>query len=263
MKGFCNMQRNKISIYVIAIIAFFFTATQLFASNANDSLKNANDLYAKKQFDKALPIYLALNKSGFVSSTLYYNIGCAYFKTNDFVRAILFFERAQLLDPNNEDIKFNLEVARARQVDKLDVIPEFFFTNWMKFIAGVISSNAWSLLALFLFIGAMTLMFLFFFANSVSSKRTFFGLAMGLIVFSAIGLWFSSIQKDRINVRTAAIVLNPSVTAKSSPDDAGTDLFLIHEGLKVNVEETVAGWVKIKLSNGTVGWLKKSDIEKI
>ena len=66
-----------------------------------------------------------------------------------------------------------------------------------------------------------------------------------------------------MTVKTAAIVITPSITAKSSPDDAGTDLFLIHEGLKVTVIEKVAGWIKIKLSNGSVGWLKKTDIEVI
>jgi tetratricopeptide (TPR) repeat protein len=257
------MKKNNTTIFILAITAFIFATMQLFAGNSADSLKQANDLYAKKQYEKALPIYVALNKSGYTSATLFYNTGCAYFKTNDFVRAILFFERAQLLDPNNDDIKFNLDVARTRQVDKLDIIPEFFLTNWVKYAAGISSSNAWSIYGLLLFVGALTLLFLFFFATSVSMKRTYFSLALSLVLFSFVSLWFSSIQIDRINIRTAAIVLNPSVTAKSSPDDAGTDLFLIHEGLKVSVVEKVAGWVKIKLSNGSVGWLKLSDIEVI
>ena len=257
------MEKRKLSIFSIAIVAFIFATMQSFAIGTADSLKQANDLYAKKQYDKALPLYVSLYKSGYVSSTLFYNTGCAYFKTNDFVRAILFFERAQLLDPNNDDIKFNLDVARTRQVDKLDVIPVFFLTNWMKFAAGITSSNAWSVLGLLLFLGVLTLLFLFFFASSVSLKRTYFSLAISLLLFSVGSLWFSSIQKENMTIRTAAIVLNPSVTAKSSPDEAGTDLFLIHEGLKVTVIEKVAGWVKIKLSNGSVGWLKLADIEVI
>jgi len=257
------MKNNKRSIFIIAIVAFIFATMQTFAGNASDSLKQANDLYAKKQYEKALPIYLALSKSGYTTSTLFYNTGCAYFKTNDFVRAILFFERAQLLDPNNDDIKFNLDVARTRQVDKLDIIPDFFLNNWIKYTAGITLSNAWSIWAIILFVSALILLYLFFFATSVSLKRTFFSIAISLIIFSFVSLWFSAIQKDRITNRTAAIVLNPSVTAKSSPDDAGTDLFLIHEGLKVTVIEKVAGWVKIKLSNGSVGWLKLGDIEVI
>jgi tetratricopeptide (TPR) repeat protein len=257
------MKKNKQIIFIIALVAIIFAAMQSFAANATESIKQANDLYAKKQYDKALPLYLSLNKDGYVTSALLYNTGCAYFKTNDFVRAILFFERAQLLDPNNDDIKFNLDVARTRQVDKLDIIPDFFLTNWMKYAAGVTSTNAWSLYGLILFILALSLLYLYFFAQSTSIKRTYFSLALSFVIFSAVCLWFSSIQKDRIEVRTAAIVLNPSVTAKSSPDDAGTDLFLIHEGLKVTVVEKVAGWVKIKLSNGSVGWLKLGDIEVI
>jgi len=257
------MKSYKTSVFIIVVAAFMFAAMQSIAGNSVETLKQANDLYTKKQYDKALPLYLSLNKEGYISSTLLFNTGCAYFKTNDFVRAILFFERAQLLDPNNDDIKFNLDVARTRQVDKLDIIPEFFLTNWMKYAAGITSSNAWSVYGVLLFIVALTLLFLFFFARSVSLKRTYFSIALSLIVFTFVCLYFSSIQKDRMIVRTAAIVLNPSVTAKSSPDDAGTDLFLIHEGLKVTVVEKVAGWVKIKLSNGSVGWLKLGDIEVI
>ena len=257
------MRNNKSTVFTIAIAAFIFSAMHLFGGNSVDSLKQANDLYAKKQYDKALPIYVALTKTGYASSTLLYNTGCAYFKTNDFVRAILFFERAQLLDPNNDDIKFNLDVARTRQVDKLDSIPDFFLTNWMKYVAGIATSNVWSIFGIVLFMGALLLLYFFFFARSVVFKRTYFSLALSLVLFSAVSLWFSSIQKDRITIRTSAIVLNPSVTAKSSPDDAGTDLFLIHEGLKVTVVEKVGGWIKIKLSNGSVGWLKQSDIEVI
>jgi len=257
------MKNKKASASIIVVVAFILATIQSFAGNSSDSLKLANDFYAKKQYEKALPIYLALNKSGYESTTLYYNTGCAYFKTNNFVKAILFFERALVLDPNNDDIKFNLEVARTNQVDKLDVIPDFFLTNWVKYVAGIFSSNTWALYGVLFFIITLSFLFLFFFATAVTSKRTYFSLAILILLFSSISLWFSSIQKERMTVRTTAIVITPSITAKSSPDDAGTDLFLIHEGLKVTVIEKVAGWIKIKLSNGSVGWLKKSDIEVI
>ena len=257
------MKNKKTSASFIVVVAFILATIQSFAGNSTDSLKLANDFYAKKQYEKALPIYLALNKSGYQSATLYYNTGCAYFKTNNFVKAILFFERALVLDPNNDDIKFNLEVARTNQVDKLDVIPDFFLSNWIKYVAGIFSSNTWALYGVLFFIITLSFLFLFFFAASVTSKRTYFSLAILILLFSSASLWFSSIQKERMTVKTAAIVITPSITAKSSPDDAGTDLFLIHEGLKVTVIEKVAGWIKIKLSNGSVGWLKKTDIEVI
>ena len=233
------------------------------ASTAGDSLIKANDLYARKEYQQSLDMYLKLYKSGYSSPALLYNTGCAYFKTNDFVKAILFFERAKILDPSNDDIAFNLEVARARQVDKLDVIPEFFLSNWIKLLSGMMSSNAWTILAILILISGLGFMYLFFFAQTISIKRTFFGISLALFLFTGILIRFASVQKEMVLVRNDAIVVTPSITAKSSPDDAGTDLFLIHEGLKVTVENTVGNWAKIRLSNGTVGWLKKSDIEII
>ena len=155
------MKKNKKVLFIIALIAILFATMQSNASNATESIKQANDLYAKKQYEKALPVYLSLNKEGYVTSALLYNTGCAYFKTNDFVRAILFFERALLLDPNNDDIKFNIDVARTRQVDKLDIIPDFFLTNWMKYAAGISSTNAWSVYGLILFVFALLLLYLY------------------------------------------------------------------------------------------------------
>ncbi len=247
----------------LTVIACVFSVQVMFATSADDSIVNANNLFSKKQYEQSLDIYLKLYKSGYENASLLYNTGCAYFKSGDFVHAILFFERALLLDPNNEDIKFNLEVARAKQVDKLDVVPVFFFSQWVQYLGGIFSSNMWAIISIIFFIGTLILTYLFLFTDNVALKRTFFSVGLGILLLSIISISFSSMQANKLTVRKAAIVLTPSVTAKSTPDDGGTDLFLIHEGLKVTVIDNVSGWIKIKLSNGSVGWLKNSDIEII
>jgi len=248
---------------IILFVAIASTCVACFASSASDSLSKANDLYAKKKYADALVIYKALNKSNYQSATLLFNTGNAYYKTNDFVNAILFYERALLLDPNNEDIKFNLEVARTNQVDKLAVIPEFFLTSWFTVAAGILSSNSWAILSLVLFTGALVLAYLFLFSQSVVQKRSLFSAIILVLLLSGTTLYVSSFQDKRLTQKKAAILMTASVTAKSSPDDAGTDLFVIHEGLKVTMIDKVSGWVKIKLSNGSVGWLKMTDVEVI
>ena len=52
-----------------------------------------------------------------------------------------------------------------------------------------------------------------------------------------------------------AIIYNPVVSGKSSPDNSGTDLFVLHEGTKVSIEDEVGEWLKIRLSDGNVGWV--------
>ena len=64
--------------------------------------------------------------------------------------------------------------------------------------------------------------------------------------------------------RTAAIVLQPSVTAKSTPSDSGTDLFVIHEGRKVKIsDDSMQGWKEIELEDGNIGWVPAESIERI
>ena len=60
-----------------------------------------------------------------------------------------------------------------------------------------------------------------------------------------------------------AIVFAPEVSVKSSPADSGTDLFVLHEGTKVVIQEQVGSWVEVVLSDGNRGWLPVSTIEVI
>ena len=60
-----------------------------------------------------------------------------------------------------------------------------------------------------------------------------------------------------------AIIFRPSVTVKSSPADSGTDLFVIHEGTKVKVRETLGSWSEIELSDGNIGWMPTTGLEII
>lgn len=57
--------------------------------------------------------------------------------------------------------------------------------------------------------------------------------------------------------------MTPSVYVKSSPDEKGIDLFIIHEGTKVEVLEELNNWYKIRLLNGNIGWLLSSETEVI
>ena len=78
-----------------------------------------------------------------------------------------------------------------------------------------------------------------------------------------VSLVFSGIRKDQFVKHNEAIVMSGAVTAKSSPDKSGTDLFQLHEGTKVMVKSTLSGWSEITLENGAVGWVEESTIARI
>ena len=98
--------------------------------------------------------------------------------------------------------------------------------------------------------------------NLLFRKIGFFGAIVLALVF-VMSVFFSNRQKQRLINREYAIVMSPSVTVKSTPDDNGTSLFVIHEGTKVKIQSVLDNWIEVKLSNGSVGWMLYSDVERI
>jgi SH3-like domain-containing protein len=60
-----------------------------------------------------------------------------------------------------------------------------------------------------------------------------------------------------------AIIFSPAVNGKSSPDQSGKDLFVLHEGTKVTVEDEVGEWYEIRLSDGNKGWVPSNSLTRI
>jgi len=54
-----------------------------------------------------------------------------------------------------------------------------------------------------------------------------------------------------------------TITIKSSPYENSKDLFVIHEGTKVKILDNVNGWYKIKIANGSVGWIENGKFKII
>jgi tetratricopeptide (TPR) repeat protein len=246
------------------IISFIF-ALLSFSLNAAESrrLIEANQMYTKENFKAADSLYqLVLNEEG-VSAAVYYNLGNTKYKLGEIAPAILNYERALKLDPNNEDILFNLEMAQHKTTDKIEHLDKFFLEEWNKSIQGLFSSDGWSYLTIICFIALLTGIALYFFGkNNALRKIAFFGSILLLFVF-IISFVYAKEQKDAQIIHDTAIIFAPSVTCKGSPDAGGTDLFLLHEGTKVNVKSKLNGWVEIQMMDGNVGWIPEKDLEII
>ena len=246
---------------------FFILTAILFAtfnlSAQNDLLKQANEAYAKGDFQAAADSYEELLKTNGESAIVYYNLGNSYYKLNKVAPSILNYERALLLEPGNGDIRFNLEIAKLKTVDKIDPVGDFFLTEWFRDIQNLLSTNAWSNLSIVCFILLIVALFLFFFSRRVFIKKAGFYAGIILLVCIVFGNCFAYNQKNKLTQRNEAIIFAPTTTIKSSPDDSGTDLFLLHEGAKVRLKNKIGNWNEIETANGNVGWIKSSEIEVI
>lgn len=239
------------------------TLGSLLAQKPQMLIDKADKLYTEGKYQDAISNYEAVVGQGLQNAELYYNLGNAYFKIKNIPAAILNYERAHLLNPDDEDIQFNLDLARTYTVDKIEILPEFFLVSFIKGFRNWFSSNSWAYIALFSFALVLALALFFWFSRSFEIRRYAFGVAVFLSVIFVLSLIFSISQKNQVVKRSSAIVFAPVVSAKSSPDDSGKDLFILHAGTKVELIRPVGEWCEIKIADGNKGWIPKISFQKI
>lgn len=236
----------------------------LSAQKENTQLwEKANAYFTTEEYQQALTIYQQIVQTGEESAKLYFNLGNAYYKTGDVNNAILNFERAKVLAPHDPDIIFNLLIANQFVVTKIEALPQPFFLRWRTSVTNKYPTDTWSAISIGAFILFLILLGFFVFSRRVAIKRIAFWFGIIAIVFSGFTFSFARIQKQVIENRNHAIVFCPRVTVKSSPTQTGIDLFLIYEGLKIEITDSLDTWKEIKLTDGNEGWLPDSCIVKI
>ncbi|MBE6267842.1 MAG: tetratricopeptide repeat protein [Bacteroidales bacterium] len=245
------------------IYTIMFAALSLAVSAQTDKIA-ADSAYVKGDYKAAIEIYESLVANNGESADVYYNLGNAYYKNENIAKAVLNYERALLLNPDDEDIRFNLELARSKTVDKVAPEYKFFLMEWLEGIINLLSISAWSILAVVSFVVMLLTLLLFLFGKSVSTKKTGFIIAL-FSLFITIFANLSALHRYHyLTERNDAVIMEPSVTAKSTPSNSGTELFVIHEGRKVKIsDDSMREWTEIELEDGNKGWIPSSSLERI
>lgn len=255
---------NKyISSLLLSVLFALLPGLALQAHPCDSLYAAGNACYGKGLYADAVRNYEAVVGQGQHSAALYYNLGNAYFKQNDYASAILNYERALLLAPDDEDIRFNLELARTFTVDVTEPLPQFFTTRWAMAFVGLFSTNVWAYIALCAFIAALVAAGIFWFGREAAIKRLCFGLSVALLLLFAAALWASYSGKNQLVDSQHAIVFDASVAVKSTPDSAGQDLFILHAGTKVKLIREVGAWCEVQIADGSKGWMEKTSFRKI
>jgi len=255
----------KVILRYIIIIAFTSLLPQVASSQetGKDKFDKGVTSFSSGNYQEALDNWLELYNTGYRSANLNYNIGNAYFKMNNIPAAILFFERAWLLKPSDENINYNLQIARTLIVDRFQEIPELFFVRWYNYISLLVAANKWAAFSLACFILSLLLLSLYIYTSRYKFKVAGFWMAMILFLFSVSSLSFSMRNKSLVYDSHRAIIISPLVSGKSSPDNSGTDLFVLHDGTKVIIEDEVGEWYEIRLSDGNKGWVPVNSLNII
>ena len=233
--------------------------------NYPDSLWNAaNEAYAQERWEDAVNDYTAIAEASMESAPLWCNLGSAWYKSGNLGKAILCYERALKLDPSYEDAKYNLELLNAMKLDRLESVPELILATWVKNLGRMLDSDLWAVCFLVFLVLTLAMVLLFILGSSATSRRAGFFTGVVCLLLAVASLSFSLWQKNEYMKADKAIIMKPVSSVKSSPSgDSAKDLFVLHEGTKVQVLDNVGGWSNIELSDGRQGWLPSSDIEKI
>ena len=232
-------------------------------TSAEDLLDMGNKAYIDGEYEQALEYYNAVLDRDLFSASLYYNTGNAYFKTNHIGKAILFYNRALLLDPSMEDAEYNLAIAEARTKDKIAQVPQFFVKRWVVAVQNLFDCTTWSVLSLIARAFAMLCALMFLLARRIAIRKAGFYGALAAIVLLVVTTAFAVAERNDILSREGAVVMMSAISVKSSPDRTATDLFVLHEGTKVRVTAQVGDWSEVVIADGNKGWTESKNIEKI
>ena len=225
--------------------------------------ENGDKEYAKGNYQQAIKDYEEVLKGG-VSADVYYNLGNAYYRIDNIPRAILAYERAALLSPGDRDIRFNLQMARSKTIDKITPESEMFFITWGKSLVNIMGVDGWAYTAIISITLSLLLILIYLFGTKILVRKIGFwgsGCLLLLFLFSNICAYR---QNKMLKNRDSGIIIVPSVTLKKTPSKVSSDLFVIHEGTKVEIEDgTMAQWYMIRLADGREGWISASSLEVI
>ncbi len=236
-------------------------------SLSQTSVDSANEAYRNGEFTKSIQLFEQVVAQGLhdnkESAEIYYNLANAYFRNGDNAKAILNYERALLIKPGDSDIKHNLRFARTRLEDKIDTSDKFFLNNWINELRNIFNSNQWANAGIILFIAFLISLAGYFFVKKIWVRKTGFYVAIVFLLLLLVSNNFAFKQKNQSINRKSGIVMSASASVMTSPDNNSKELFRLHEGTKVKIKKSDAGWVEIEIDNGSVGWTSKENIEKI
>lgn len=233
------------------------------AASDKELMKQANEAYQAKNYNEAVNFYLQIVNNGNEGAILYYNLGNAYYKNKEPAKAVLWYERALRLSPNNEDIQHNIAFVNQSFVDKIDVLPSLFLVRWWNALSHSQTSRNWaSLSIIFSFLFFLSLVGILFSQKKWLRSLSLF-LAFIFLFTLIVSFIFANREKNRFIAMPEAIVMQNVVSVKSTPDSSSNDLFVIHEGLKIEVTDQLQDWVEIKIPSGEKGWIQVKNIEII
>jgi tetratricopeptide (TPR) repeat protein len=232
-------------------------------SQPEDTFEKANDAFADDKFPEAVQLYTSLLDEGLVSTELYFNLGNAYFKQNDLANAIFHYEKALQLNPADQEVRENLEIANTQTIDKIENAPESNLNMMVYTTTHLLKVNTWAWVSVTLSLSFGFFMVLYFKSGTTREKRSTFLIAILFLVFGVTSLLFGRFQDQFLEEQSFAIIFEDQVQVRVEPNTRSDVNFQMNKGTKVSTGSTFREFTQIELSDGSKGWVKTLILKKL
>lgn len=245
----------------VALLFLTLVSVPVLGDSREGLFLQGNRLYEAGDYRKALESYAGIAAMGYESGPLHFNMGNCYYKLGETGQAILHYERAARLIPGDEDLEVNLSLARLKVVDQIPELPRFrLLVLWERFVFYLPRNALWVLMwsSYAVLVAAWILKLLWNRSRRVAGKIVWAG---SLLVILSSLCFAGQIRQERES--SEAIILASEARAVSAPGEEGIQVFTLHEGTKVRIQEVSGSWVEVLLADGNVGWLKADSLARI
>ncbi len=251
------------SLIILFILIVVLSAGMRAQSSVDFYYQKGNEYYLEENYAEAIRQYEAVISNGYESSELYYNLGNAYYRTGQLGKAILYYERALKQGPKDKNIRFNLRLANLRVKDRIDIPREFFIFRWNRNLVRLLSMNAWGWIMTLFFLMASVLLAVRLIINIGIFRRPARIVSTILFICAAMILCPLIQRYQMERSYSYGIILQSSTKSLAAPQEGSTELFIVHEGTKVQVLDRDGDWSKVELIDGKQGWILSSELEII
>ena len=246
---------------LVILLAFVPFLTQ--AASPSETKTLADSAYAQADYETAIKLYGKLAKQN-PTTDVCYNLGCAYYRIDDIAHSVLWFERALKLNPSDKDVLANLELARTKTIDRIIPQHEFILFTYFRLMTNWFSLRTWTIIGLLSFVLVLVSLLFLWGSDSIFVRKLAFSSAVLLLLVSILANVCAMKQKDFKQTHTSGIITVPAVTVKSTPADNGNDLFVLHEGSKVEIlDSSLKEWCEVSIADGKIGWIPKKAFDLI
>ena len=226
-------------------------------SGTKHYFEQGNQAYRDGNYQNALEWYYKIIEVGYEGSQVYYNLGNCYYKLDQIGKAILYYEKARKFNPDDKEILFNLELANLKVIDRIEMPPNFFLFQWWDNLKSYFTIHELTKIVVIFYVTSMLILTLFLFFRYQLARRFMIIILTCCAVLTIFSTYILVLNIQESHETPQAIVLATSVNIMSAPDENSTDVFILHEGVKVALDEQRGGWVKISLPDGKSGWMKQ------